>query len=30
MLDVLWENRVLVMFLDDVERRGEEVRSHAE
>lgn len=25
MLDVLWKNRRLVMFVEDVERRGEEI-----
>ena len=28
MADVLWDNRALVMFVDDIEQRSEEVRSH--
>jgi hypothetical protein len=27
MVDVLWGDRTLVMFAEDIERRGEEVRS---
>jgi hypothetical protein len=28
MVDVLWGERTLVVFAEDLERRGEEIRSH--
>ena len=28
MVDVLWGDRTLVVFTEDLERRGEEIRSH--
>ena len=30
MVDVLWGDRTLVVFAEDLERRGEEVQSHAQ
>ena len=29
MVDVLWGERTLVVFTEDIERRGTEIRSHA-
>ena len=29
MLDVLWDSKVLVMFVEDIKRRGEQIRDKA-